>query len=378
MEMTADILRFFDEHRQEAYDLLIELAQIPAPSNHEEKRAEFCKNWLEEQGCKGVYIDEVLNVIWPVGCTENNNLVVYMAHSDVVFPDTEPLPLRVEDGKIFCPGIGDDTACAVSVMMAAKYIAKNGLKPRDTGLLLVINSGEEGLGNLNGSRRIMEDYGSRVVEFVTFDGYARKIANTTVGSKRYRVEVATEGGHSYSAFGNPNAIACLANLINTLYDVKVPTRGKTTYNVGTISGGTSVNTIAQNAEMLYEFRSDNREDLVEMETNFKETLAVYQAKGISVTATQVGDRPCMGDVDQAKERVLMERGARAIKAHYGFDVQYSPSSTDCNIPMSMGIPSICLGTVVGGKAHTREEYVEIDSLLPGLKVAAEMILHHFA
>jgi len=377
MEVSEEILGYFDEHRQQAYDLLMELAQIPAPSNHEEKRAEFCRNWLESQGCEGVYIDDALNVIWPVGCTDSNDLVVYMAHSDVVFPDTETLPLKVEDGRIYCPGIGDDTACAVSLVMTAKYIAEAGLRPGNTGLLLVVNSGEEGLGNLKGSRKIMEDFGSRVIEFVTFDGYANKIANTTVGSKRYKVAVATEGGHSYSAFGNRNAIAYLASLISTLYDIKVPTRGKTTFNVGTISGGTSVNTIAQSAEMLYEFRSDNREDLAEMEEHFKAAIDFYCTKGIEITVTQVGDRPCMGDVDPVREQVLMERGERAIKNHYGYDVEYSSSSTDCNIPMSMGIPSICVGTVVGGKAHTREEYVEIGSLLPGLKVAAEMILHHF-
>lgn len=377
MEMTKEILAYFDEHRQEAYDLLIELAQIPAPSNHEEKRAAFCKNWLEQQGCKGVYVDEALNVVYPVGCTDSNDLVVYMAHSDVVFPDTEPLPLRVEDGKIYCPGIGDDTANAVTVMMAAKYIAQSGLQPKDQGLLLVINSGEEGLGNLKGSRKIMQDFGSRVVEFITFDGYAKDIANTTVGSKRYLVEVTTEGGHSYSAFGNRNAIAYLASLINALYAIKVPNRGKTTYNVGTISGGTSVNTIAQNAEMLYEFRSDNREDLAEMEAHFKAAVAFYQTKGIAITVTQVGDRPCMGDVDAAREQALMDRGARAIKNNYGYDVNYRSSSTDCNIPMSMGIPAICVGSVEGGRAHTRSEYVEIDSLLPGLKTTAEMILYHF-
>ena len=370
------VLRYMDEHRQEAYALLLELAQIPAPSNHEEKRAAFCKNWLEQQGCVGAYVDDALNVIWPVGCTDSNDLVVYMAHSDVVFPDTDPLPLRVEDGKIFCPGVGDDTACVVSLMMTAKYIAQYDLKPKDTGLLLVIDSGEEGLGNLKGSRKIMEDFGSRVVEFVTFDGYAREIANVTVGSKRYKVEIATEGGHSYNAFGNRNAIAYLASLINTLYAVRVPTRGKTTYNVGTISGGTSVNTIAQSAEMLYEFRSDNREDLVEMEENFQTTIAQLRDKGIEVTVTQVGDRPCMGEIDPDRERALMERGARAIRNHYGYDVTYSSGSTDCNIPMSMGIPSICMGTVMGAKAHTREEFVEIESLLPGLKVAAEIILHH--
>ena len=377
MEVTQDILRYMDEHGQEAYDLLIELAQIPAPSNQEEKRARFCKNWLERQGCKGVYMDDALNVIWPVGCTQSNDLVVYMAHSDVVFPDTEPLPLKVEDGKIFCPGVGDDTACAVSLMMSAKYIAEHDLCPKDVGLLLVINSGEEGLGNLKGSRKIMEAFGARVVEFVTFDGYAQKIANTTVGSKRYKVEIATEGGHSYGAFGNRNAIAYLASLINTLYQIKVPTRGRTTFNVGTISGGTSVNTIAQNAEMLYEFRSDNREDLAEMQAHFEAAIAFYQAKGIGVTLTQVGDRPCMGEIDPVRQQALVARGARAVKNHYGYDVVYGPSSTDCNIPMSMGIPSICVGTVVGGKAHTREEYVEIDSLLPGLKTAAELILYHF-
>jgi len=377
MNMTGEVIRFMDEHRQEAYDLLLELAQIPAPSNHEEKRARFCADWLKKQGCEGVYVDDALNVIWPVGCTDSNDIVVYMAHSDVVFPDTEPLPLKVEDGKIFCPGVGDDTACAVSLMMTAKYIAHAGVQPGNTGVLLVINSGEEGLGNLKGSRKIMEDFGSRVVEFVTFDGYAKNIANTTVGSKRYQVEVATEGGHSYSAFGNRNAIAYLASLINTLYDIKAPSRGKTTYNVGTISGGTSVNTIAQNAQMLYEFRSDNREDMAEMEEHFKAAIDFYRTKGIEISVMQVGDRPCMGDVDPIREQALMERGARAVKNHYGYDVEYRSSSTDCNIPMAMGIPSICVGTVVGGKAHTREEYVEIDSLLPGLKTAAEMILYHF-
>jgi len=377
LSLSAEARAYVKKNHSTLIDLTKQLCGIPAPSNHEEKRAEFCRNWLESQGCEGVYIDDALNVIWPVGCTDSNDLVVYMAHSDVVFPDTETLPLKVEDGRIYCPGIGDDTACAVSLVMTAKYIAEAGLRPGNTGLLLVVNSGEEGLGNLKGSRKIMEDFGSRVIEFVTFDGYANKIANTTVGSKRYKVAVATEGGHSYSAFGNRNAIAYLASLISTLYDIKVPTRGKTTFNVGTISGGTSVNTIAQSAEMLYEFRSDNREDLAEMEEHFKAAIDFYCTKGIEITVTQVGDRPCMGDVDPVREQVLMERGERAIKNHYGYDVEYSSSSTDCNIPMSMGIPSICVGTVVGGKAHTREEYVEIGSLLPGLKVAAEMILHHF-
>lgn len=377
MELTQHILEYIEAHREEAYDLLIELAQIPAPSNHEEVRAEFCRAWLEAQGAEGVYIDEALNVIYPIGCDGEGAISVYMAHSDVVFPDTDPLPLRIEEGRIYCPGVGDDTANAVALLMAAKYIAQHKPSLTDGGVLLVINSGEEGLGNLKGCRAIMARYGSRVKEFVTFDGYAEGVACRAVGSKRYRVEVDTEGGHSYGKFGNRNAIAYLASLIDTLYTVKVPPKGKTTYNVGTISGGTSVNTIAQHAEMLYEFRSDEYESLAVMERHFNAAVEFYRTKGIEVTVTLLGERPCGIDIDEAAHGALMTRAAKAVANHYGLEVRFRPGSTDCNIPLSMGIPAVCVGCVRGGGAHTREEYVEIDSLAPGLGVAFAMILSHF-
>ena len=377
MKLTQNILDYINDHREEAYQLLLTLAQIPAPSNHEEKRAQFCLSWLEKQGAKGAYIDEALNVVYPIGCTDSNPVVVFMAHSDVVFPDTTPLPLTVEDGKIKCPGVGDDTANVVALLMTAKYIVQNKLLPSDTGVLLVVNSGEEGLGNLKGSRKIMEDYDGRVTEFITFDGGAHSVTNRAVGSKRYRIEIDTEGGHSYGKFGNRNAIAYLASLIDTLYTIKVPPKGKTTYNVGLISGGTSVNTIAQHAEMLYEFRSDEQESLTVMERHLDAAIAFYKTKGVDVTVTLLGDRPCSGEVDTKKETALMERAAGAVKQHYGYDVVFSSGSTDCNIPLSKGVPAVCVGCVVGAGAHTREEYVEIDSLQSGICVAFELILHHF-
>ena len=377
MELTKEIAFYMEEHRQEAYELLLELAQIPAPSNQEEKRAEFCRNWLTQQGAEGVYVDEALNVIYPVGCEGDGDLVVFMAHSDVVFPDTETLPLRVEEGKIFCPGIGDDTANVVALLMAAKYIARNKRKPKDCGVLLVVNSGEEGLGNLKGSRKILEDFGSRIREFVTLDGTQEGGVSRAVGSRRYLVEVDTEGGHSYGAFGNRNAIAYLASLIHTLYDIKVPEKGKTTYNVGTISGGTSVNTIAQHAEMLYEFRSDEREALEIMEQHFTAAIDYYRTKGITVTVTLVGDRPCAGNVSREKLEEMMNRANGAAQRHYGHGFNFGAGSTDCNIPLAMGIPAICVGCYRGRGAHTRQEYVEIDSLLPGLKFASDLILYHF-
>lgn len=376
MELSNTILDYIETHRQEHMQLLLTLARIPAPSNHEEKRARFCKEWLEQNGAEGVYIDDALNVVYPVGVTDENDLTVYAAHSDVVFPDTQPLPLEIRDGKICCPGIGDDTASVAALLLAAKYIAQNHLQPKNGGILLVVNAGEEGLGNLKGTRKLFETFGSRITAFISFDGRCCRCVDEAVGSRRYRIEIDTEGGHSYSKFGNRNAIAYLASLIDTLYQIKVPTRGKTTFNVGTISGGTSVNTIAQHAEMLYEFRSDDREDLAEMEAHLNAALAFYATKGIKVTATLVGNRPCGIPVDPEKHNALITRAQAITEKYFGFLPATSSGSTDSNIPLSMGIPSVELRCGRGAGAHTREEYIEIDSQIPGIKVAFESILYH--
>ena len=377
MELTMEIQEYIAAHRQEGYELLLEIAQIPSPSNHEEKRAAFCKAWLERQGAEGVYIDEALNVIYPIGCTDTNDLVVFMAHSDVVFPDTEKLPLRIEGDRIYCPGVGDDTANVAALLMTAKYIAQHKLQSKDLGVLLIINSGEEGLGNLKGSRRIMEAFGSRVREFVTLDGRTSSCVNRAVGSKRYRIEVDTEGGHSYANFGNRNAIAVLSSMIAKLYSIEVPPMGKTTYNVGTISGGTSVNTIAQDASMLYEFRSDDRDCLEIMQGELDRILQAHQSQGVELSCRLVGDRPCSAQVDAARQSELSQRAAQAALAHFGKLPVRSAASTDCNIPLSLGIPSVCIGCLRGEGAHTRQERVQISSLLPGLKLCLEMVLFRF-
>ncbi len=377
MKLDKTALSYIDAHAGEAQELLITLAQIPAPSGHEELRAAFCRDWLISKGAEGVFIDDALNVLWPTHDTGDNDLMVFMAHSDVVFPDTTPLPLHVADGRISCPGVGDDTANAVALLTAAGYLAQSGLTPKNCGVILVINSGEEGLGNLKGSRAIMDRYGHRVKEFVTFDGNADGIVTKAVGSRRYRVTVTTQGGHSYSCFGRPNAIAHLASLIDRLYRMEVPALGKTTYNVGTVSGGTSVNTIAQSAQMLFEFRSDEAEAMDQMEAQFLAALEDSKAEGVCFTTELVGDRPCGISVDEAAQTAMVERVAAAVREYFGFEISCGCGSTDCNIPLSMGITAICPGCVMGSGAHTREEYVEEKSLLPGLKVAFSLILHHF-
>ena len=377
--MTQEILDYIDAHKTYAHDLLVQLAKIPAPSNHEEKRAEFVKNWFYENGGTQAYIDEALNVVCPIGVTNTNKVNVYMAHMDVVFPDTTELPLVETEEKICCPGVGDDTANLVALLLCAKYVLEHKLIPlNNEGFIFVANTGEEGLGNLKGSKKICETYANRIHEFCSFDGYLNGLTNDAVGSERYKVEVLTEGGHSFGSFGNRNAIQYLASMINTLYELKPPvSKGKTTYNVGTISGGTSVNTIAEQAEMLYEYRSDSKEDLAFMRKHFMSVVESYRNKGIIVNVTLLGERPCSSLVDKDKLDALTNRTSSIIEKYYGSKPLICASSTDCNIPLSLGIPAVCPGMVSGAKAHTREEYILKDSLYIGYKCAFDCVMHYF-
>ena len=380
MALDASMKEYTRQVQEELKQLIRDLCAIPAPSHHEEKRAEFCKNWFEQAGGKGVYIDEALNVICPWGVTDDKPIVVVMAHMDTVFPDTEPMPFREDDERFYCPGVCDDTAQLAQMMILARYFMNNCPAPEKVGVLFVANSCEEGLGNLKGSRQISRDYGSRMKEFVTIDASRFvSVCNEAVGSHRYRVTVKTEGGHSYGAFGNRNAIRCLASMIDALYSVKVPQEGssKTTYNVGTISGGTSVNTIAQEAQMLYEYRSDSRVCLAKMEEMFSALVAAYNAMGIEVIAEKIGDRPCTGDVDPAREQAMVERAAAAMMRQVGLEPDVHSGSTDCNIPLSMGIPSVAIGGCKGVGVHTREEYLELHTLEPGLRFVMDFLQETF-
>ena len=361
----------------ELLQLVRDMCAIPAPSHHEEKRAEFCRDWFVRNGFTNVRIDGALNVLAPVGVDLDgtDELDVMMAHTDTVFPDTEPMPFREEGGFMYCPGITDDTANLAVLMVCARYYREH-LPAGRRGILFVANSCEEGLGNLKGSRRIMDDFAGRVRDFVTLDsGVMHRLVTRAVGSHRYKVTVRTEGGHSYGSFGNRNAIHSLASMISLLYSVKVPVDGdsKTTYNVGIISGGTSVNTIAQNAEMLYEYRSNSRVCLAKMETLFKSVIETFKATGVEVEVEKVGDRPCGGDVDEKRLEALRDRYRASVHDVLGLEVVEGSSSTDCNSPLSRGVPAICFGVLRGKGAHTREERLEAASLHDGCRLLLDFL-----
>jgi len=368
------IRQFAAENEAQLLQTLQQLCAIPAPSHKEQERAEYCKRWLEQAGAEGVYIDEALNVIFPLNCQDSDDITVYVAHTDTVFPDTKPMPYS-DDGKIIrCPGVGDDTASLSVLLMLVKFCIARKLQPKK-GILFVCNSCEEGLGNLKGTRQLFKDFAGRISRFISFDANIRNIAHRCVGSHRYEVEVRTEGGHSFGAFGNDNAIHELSKLVTQIYQIEVPRidGSKTTYNVGDISGGTSVNTIAQNARMLCEYRSDNVHCLEIMRQKFEAIFAGARTEKIQVLVEKIGDRPCQ-DIDLDKIEALKAIIAPVIEEVIGKPVRYTVSSTDCNIPLSMGIPALCMGVYRGGGSHTREEWVEKDSLVTGLEVAIRVML----
>lgn len=366
---------YVNDSKEELFSLLKDLCHIPAPSHMEEKRAAFCKEWLEQAGAEGVYIDEALNVVFPLNCEGSNEITVYVAHTDTVFPDTEPYPYS-DDGEIIrCPGVGDDTASLAVMLMTAKFLIKNDIRPVK-GALFVCNSCEEGLGNLKGTRQIFKDYEGRIGQFISLDSGLNVLHDACVGSHRYEVEVLTEGGHSFQGFGKANAIAKLSEIITEIYQIRVPEREgiRTTYNVGIVSGGTSVNTIAQSAKMLCEYRSDSAECLAIMKEKFAEIFHNAETGEVKVRVEMIGERPCGKGVDEKKTAELRDVCGRILEEVTGKPVICKSASTDCNIPLSLGVPAMCFGVYRGGGAHTREEWLEKASLIPGLEASVQITL----
>jgi len=363
-------------HEQETLKLLKTLGKIPAPSHHEEKRAEFVRAWLEAQGAQNVHIDDALNVVYPIGVTKDNPVVVVMAHTDIVFPDTQELEMREENGKLYAPGIGDDTANLVTLLMAAKYVAQHDVQPK-TGVLLVANACEEGLGNLKGSKQIMQDYAGRIVELISLDGGLKSVVNVAVGSCRMRVTIHAQGGHSFSRFGNTNAIVQMSRLVTLLYEKTPPKKAKTTYNAGVIEGGTTVNSICAECSLLYEYRSEDRDCLREMDEFFWQTIEKCRAEGMHIDVEVLGIRPCNGDVDPDRLRELTCRMKAIMQEFTGFEIIERSGSTDANSALALGVPAVTIGAIYGEGAHTRGEWVDLSTLPIGQKIALGTVLQYF-
>ena len=369
--LKREIEEFLNSQYEDTIEMAVTLAKIPSPSLHEQQEAEFICDTLHHMGFENVTIDSSNSVVCKIEGEESQKAVLFCAHIDTVFPDKE-LTVKKESGRIYCPGIGDNSANVSALLTLARMVKVFHLQARKP-VILAFTSGEEGLGNLKGIRSVFSQFEDQIDEVVAVDGGYLRVVNQAVGSNRYQVTVKTEGGHSYGDFGNRNAIACMSKLIEKIYSMKVPTQAKSTYNVGTIEGGTSVNSIAQECRMLFEIRSEKKECLEEMADFFEQSVHEIREIGVDVEIEMIGHRPC---AQMTVENSLVQKVLQAAKTQ-GIVPEFYASSTDANLPLSENIPAICFGAYLGGGAHTREEYLQPESMRIGMKILSSLFCTYF-
>ncbi|MGN0298805.1 MAG: M20/M25/M40 family metallo-hydrolase [Lachnospiraceae bacterium] len=371
--MKESLEQYAENRLPQMKQTLEELVLIPAPSFSEQERAQYCLKWLETNGVTDAYIDKYDNVIisYPPMDRERKKqsyACLFLAHLDTVFSAETKLELKKESDCWSCPGIGDDTANVVMLLELIRYLFSE--KPCiGKPFLFALNTGEEGLGNLKGSRGVMREYAGQIEQVVAFDLYQSQLYIDCVGSVRYRIEVRTEGGHSWLDFGKTNAIERMSAILQELYRYQPQEAAKITYNVGLIEGGTSVNTIASSGSFLFEFRSESAEAMRRGNTYLREVLEKYCGEGMEVCCSVVGERPCSEYVDGEKQGWLACGCSQIMEEVTGRKPEEGSASTDCNIPLSMGIPAVCMGLIDGGRAHTLEEWVRPSSMADGLVIA---------
>jgi acetylornithine deacetylase/succinyl-diaminopimelate desuccinylase-like protein len=336
----------------------IELTQIPSPPFKESKRAAEYKRRLEALGLRNVRVDSVGNVIAERSGAGSGPTVVIAGHLDTVFPEGTDVTVKHDGSKLRAPGIGDDDRGLAVVLAVARAFEKTGLQTNGT-VYFVGDVGEEGPGNLRGMRYLFgKELKGKVDYFISVDDAGLGIASRAVGSYRYRVAYKGPGGHSYGAFGIPNPIHALGRAIAGIADVQVPTTPKTTFNVGVIQGGTSVNSIAGEASMEVDMRSEDAKSLAAVDAQVQRILrdALTAENGrwkgeraanaqLTLHIDTIGIRPTGAQADNAP---IIQTALAAAKA-LGFTSSTSASSTDANIPISLGIPAMRIGG--GGNAE---------------------------
>lgn len=369
-------LRYIDDNKDKCLKLLKTITEIPAPTGDERRRSEFIENYLENAGAVGVYRDKAGNVVYPYDIRPGRHNAVMIAHMDTVFRLETPLEVTENSGKLLCPGIGDDTANLVCLLLLAAFAAKEKPSIR-CGIFFVFGVGEEGLGNLKGSRRFMEEHADKVSHFWAFDLYYRKIYTDVVGSIRYRISINTVGGHSYLNFGNPNAIYVASQIINDLYRMKPSDEESYTYNVGTIAGGNSVNSIAEQASFTMEFRTGDPQVMRRCDQAIHDIVKRYRPMTTCLSMELLGKRPCAQGVPEESVEKMIGRARESIRSIIGIDPEESTASTDCNIPLSMGVPAICIGLCDGALLHTTEEWIWKDSVAKGLRLLFHLVYKYY-
>jgi tripeptide aminopeptidase len=362
-DIKADDDRAFAEQKR--------ITEIPAPPYKEKLRAEYFLQRFVELGFKDASIDAEGNVIaLRKGSGGGRPKLVVSAHLDTVFPEGTDVTVREKDGVILAPGIGDDSRGLAALLSLVKSINANGIATVGD-VMFVGTVGEEELGNLRGVKALFRDHAD-IDGFISIDGLGiTRVVNQATGSHRYEMIFRGPGGHSFQEFGLPSAIHAMGRAIAKISDLQTPSDPKTTFTVGTVSGGTSVNAIAGEARMTVDMRSNSTEELLKLEARLLDLVkqavveenARWETDKLTVEIKLIGERPAGivamdSPIVQATQRTVavLTRAPR---------VTFAGSSTDSNLAMSLGIPAVTIGGGGdGGNWHSRSEwYKPLDGYL---------------
>jgi len=380
---VARALSFFETNAAAITDEQIRICSIPGPAFGERARAEYLAEKFSALGLTEVEIDEEGNCLGLLEGTSRAPLLVVSAHLDTVFSaDTDFTVVRSGE-RLLAPGIADDGCGLVALIALARAMQTERICPEGS-ILFVGTVGEEGEGNLRGVRHLLTRgrWASKVEAFLSFDGPGvDRITNRALGSRRYRVEITGPGGHSWGDFGLPNPVHALARAVAKLAGYPLPREPRTTFNVGRIEGGTSINSIPEKAAMDVDLRSGADVELQRLDSFFRR--AVKQAADEENAGRRPGDPLLAVKVDLIGERPsgetpadspLVELALEATKI-VGIEPRLDQSSTDSNLPISLGIPAITLGAGgTSGSSHTLAEWFDPTDRAVGLKRALLVVL----
>ena len=379
---------------------LITLTEIPAPPFKEKARAEAVLALLREHGLADVEMDEAGNVLGLWRGTRGSGLgargsgvqesglsrpmVAVVTHLDTVFPEGTDVKVKRAGDQLNAPGVGDNTRGVALVLSLTRAMKAAGFKTTSD-ILFVGNVGEEGEGDLRGVKFLLQKgkYKDRIKQFIAVDGGDQATITTGgVGSRRYRATFKGPGGHSYAAFGLVNPAYAMAGAIARFSRITVPQEPKTTFNIGAVSGGTSINSIPFEVHMDVDMRSESCAELKKLDDQFlavvreaveEENKARSTREGkIVADPKMIGDRPC-GETPRSAP--IVQTTAAVVRA-FGLAPAYEMSSTDANMPMSLGIPAVTIGRGPGGRSHSLDEFtvVEPKADLRAAQVALAIIL----
>jgi tripeptide aminopeptidase len=360
---------WFNDNTRQISDWQLQITDIPAPPFAEARRAEWIKQQFVDLGLKEVHLDNVGNVIGiRPGRDVSAKFTALCAHLDTVFPQGTQIKARREDGRLYGPGISDNSSGLVALLALASAMKEARLQT-EAPLVFIANVGEEGEGDLRGMRAVFGDPRWRdwiAYTLVLDGGGTESLITEGLGSRRFLVTVRGPGGHSWSDFGAPNPILILARAIDLFSHTPVSSSTpRSAFNIGVISGGTSVNSIPETASMKVDLRSASASEVDRLEKALRDALnkavseyrpsAGHKFATISYDATLIGNRPAATLKPNARITAVIQ----AVDVQLGIVTRMQRASTDANVPLSLGLEAVAIGAGgMGGDAHTLHEWFD--------------------